>query len=122
MTEAVAQPDQPMTDGDLAAHLAQIAGRILIDVRDSGLFTAKALGNAGDQTANQFLVHGLREVRPDDGLLSEEMKNRWNFVSFLIYLYILYYNFLFLLLFSDEDFLVFLSSNLSIPLFQNILN
>lgn len=74
MTEAVAQPDQPMTDGDLAAHLAQIAGRILIDVRDSGLFTAKALGNAGDQTANQFLVHGLREVRPDDGLLSEEMK------------------------------------------------
>lgn len=74
MTEAVAQPDQPMTDGDLAAHLAQIAGRILIDVRDSGLFSAKALGKAGDQTANQFLVHGLREARPDDGLLSEEMK------------------------------------------------
>ena len=61
-------------DADLAAHLAQVAGRILLDVRDSGLFSDKALGKAGDQTANQFLVHALREVRPDDGLLSEEMR------------------------------------------------
>jgi hypothetical protein len=29
-------------------------------VRDSGLFSAKALGKAGDQTANQFLVHAMR--------------------------------------------------------------
>lgn len=61
-------------DGELAAHLAEIAGRILLDVRASGIFGAKALGKAGDQTANQFLVHALREARPDDGLLSEEMK------------------------------------------------
>ena len=63
-----------MTDADLAAHLAQVAGRLLLDVRDSGIFSPKALGKAGDQTANQFLVHAMREARPDDGLLSEEMK------------------------------------------------
>ncbi|WP_028056148.1 3'(2'),5'-bisphosphate nucleotidase CysQ [Sphingobium bisphenolivorans] len=64
-----------MSDADLAAHLAKVAGRILIEVRSSGLFSAKALGKAGDQTANQFLVHALREVRPEDGLLSEEEKD-----------------------------------------------
>lgn len=64
-----------MDDGDLAAHLAEVAGRILINVRQSGLFSPTALGKAGDQTANQFLVHALREVRPDDGLLSEEEKD-----------------------------------------------
>ena len=63
-----------MGDADLAAHLAETAGRILLAVRDSGVFSAKALGKAGDQTANQFLVHALREARPDDGLLSEEMQ------------------------------------------------
>jgi 3'(2'), 5'-bisphosphate nucleotidase len=63
-----------MTDADLAAHLAETAGRILIAVRDSAVFSPKALGKAGDQTANQFLVHALREARPEDGLLSEEMK------------------------------------------------
>lgn len=64
-----------MNDGDLAAHLAEIAGRILVEVRSSGLFSPKALGKAGDQTANQFLCHALREARPDDGLLSEEEKD-----------------------------------------------
>ncbi|MEC3909425.1 3'(2'),5'-bisphosphate nucleotidase CysQ [Sphingobium sp. CR2-8] len=64
-----------MTDGELAAHLAEVAGRILLEVRASGVFGAKALGKAGDQTANQFLVHALREARPDDGLLSEEEKD-----------------------------------------------
>ncbi|HKY82760.1 MAG TPA: 3'(2'),5'-bisphosphate nucleotidase CysQ [Sphingobium sp.] len=64
-----------MSDADLAAHLAEVAGRILLEVRASGLFSAKALGKAGDQTANQFLCHALREVRPEDGLLSEEEKD-----------------------------------------------
>ncbi len=62
------------TDAELAAHLAETAGRILLEVREAGVFSEKALGKAGDQTANQFLVHALREARPDDGLLSEEMK------------------------------------------------
>jgi 3'(2'), 5'-bisphosphate nucleotidase len=64
-----------MTDAELAAHLAECAGRILVEVRSSGLFEGKALGLAGDQVANQFLVHALRAVRPDDGLLSEESKD-----------------------------------------------
>jgi 3'(2'), 5'-bisphosphate nucleotidase len=64
-----------MTDAELAAHLAETAGRILLEVRASGMFSAKALGKAGDQTANQFLCHALREQRPDDGLLSEEEKD-----------------------------------------------
>lgn len=62
-------------DAALAAHLADMAGRILLAVRDSGVFSGKSLGKAGDQTANQFLVHALREQRPDDGLLSEEEKD-----------------------------------------------
>lgn len=64
-----------MSDAQLAAHLAEVAGRILIEVRDAGIFDAKALGRAGDQTANQFLVHALREARPGDGLLSEEERD-----------------------------------------------
>uniref|UniRef100_UPI0027381B1E inositol monophosphatase family protein n=1 Tax=Caulobacter sp. S45 TaxID=1641861 RepID=UPI0027381B1E len=63
-----------MTDPELAAHLAETTGRILLEVRASGVFSQKALGKAGDLTANQFLVHALREQRPEDGLLSEEMK------------------------------------------------
>jgi len=64
-----------MTDAELAAHLAECAGRILLEVRASGMFAGKSLGKAGDQTANQFLVHALREQRPEDGLLSEESKD-----------------------------------------------
>ncbi|GGB65552.1 3'(2'),5'-bisphosphate nucleotidase CysQ [Blastomonas aquatica] len=61
-----------LTDGELAAQLADAAGRILLQVRTSGLLSREVLGKAGDQTANQFLLHALRQQRPDDGLLSEE--------------------------------------------------
>ena len=64
-----------MNDSELAAHLAQSAGKLLLQVRASGVFSGKALGNAGDATANQFLVHAIRAQRPDDGVLSEEMKD-----------------------------------------------
>jgi 3'(2'), 5'-bisphosphate nucleotidase len=67
-------PEQ-MTDADLAAHLAEVCGKLLIDVRASGMLSLKALGKAGDATANQFLCHALREQRPNDGLLSEEEKD-----------------------------------------------
>lgn len=63
-----------MTDAELAAHLAETAGKLLLDVRASGLFEGKALGKQGDQIANHFLVAALGEQRPDDGLLSEERK------------------------------------------------
>ena len=62
-------------DADLAAGLAEVAGRLLLIVRDTGYVTGKALGKAGDATANQFLVHALLHQRPDDGLLSEESKD-----------------------------------------------
>ncbi|HQS71370.1 MAG: 3'(2'),5'-bisphosphate nucleotidase CysQ [Novosphingobium sp. 17-62-8] len=64
-----------MTDAALAAHLAEVAGKLLLTVRDSGMLSLKKLGKAGDATANQFLVHALLEQRPDDGLLSEEEKD-----------------------------------------------
>ena len=64
-----------MTDADLAAHLAADAGRILLQVRESGLHHGKELGRAGDAEANAVLVAALRELRPDDGLLSEEEKD-----------------------------------------------
>jgi 3'(2'), 5'-bisphosphate nucleotidase len=64
-----------VTDTELAAHLADVAGQILLTVRGSGLLSGKALGKAGDQTANQFLIHAIAAQRPDDGLLSEEEKD-----------------------------------------------
>jgi 3'(2'), 5'-bisphosphate nucleotidase len=64
-----------MTDAELAAHLAEEAGRILIEVRESGKHHGKDLGRAGDAEANALLVAALRELRPDDGLLSEEEKD-----------------------------------------------
>ncbi|KLE34682.1 3'(2'),5'-bisphosphate nucleotidase CysQ [Aurantiacibacter luteus] len=64
-----------LTDAELAAHLAEVAGRILLELRASGMFEGKALGKAGDETANQFLVHALTRQRPEDGLLSEESKD-----------------------------------------------
>lgn len=64
-----------LSDGELAARLAESAGRLLLAVRGSGLIEGKALGKAGDQTANQFLVAAIRAQRPGDGLLSEESKD-----------------------------------------------
>jgi 3'(2'), 5'-bisphosphate nucleotidase len=64
-----------MNDHELAAHLAQEAGRILLEIRDSRKHHGKELGRAGDREANALLVHALRELRPDDGLLSEEEKD-----------------------------------------------
>ena len=68
-----AAPGRALSDVDLAFRLADMAGKLLVSVRSAGLFDAKALGAAGDHTANAFLVHALRAFRPDDGLLSEEM-------------------------------------------------
>lgn len=64
-----------MNDAELAAHLAADAGRILLEVRESGRHHGKDLGRAGDAEANAVLVAALRELRPDDGLLSEEEKD-----------------------------------------------
>jgi 3'(2'), 5'-bisphosphate nucleotidase len=70
-----------MTDAELAAHLAEVAGQLLLTVRDSGVLSLKTLGKAGDATANQFIVHALREQRPDDAVLSEEEKDNLDRLS-----------------------------------------
>ncbi|MBX9898252.1 MAG: 3'(2'),5'-bisphosphate nucleotidase CysQ [Qipengyuania sp.] len=64
-----------MNDSELAAHLAENAGRILMQVRASGRHRGRELGRAGDAEANAVLVKALRELRPADGLLSEEERD-----------------------------------------------
>ena len=63
-----------MNDPGLAVHLAEVAGRIVVVVRNRGFFSPSCLGWAGENTANQFLVPALRDARPSDAILSEEMK------------------------------------------------
>jgi 3'(2'), 5'-bisphosphate nucleotidase len=64
-----------VTDAELAARLAEAAGRILLEVRASGMFEGKALGNAGDLVSNRFLIEALAAQRPDDAVLSEESRD-----------------------------------------------
>ncbi|MGX5711363.1 3'(2'),5'-bisphosphate nucleotidase CysQ [Sphingopyxis terrae subsp. ummariensis] len=66
-----------MTENDeqLAARLADAAGRILLDLRAAGDLAGKVLGQAGDEAANAMLCRELRAARPDDALLSEEEKD-----------------------------------------------
>ena len=64
-----------LSDVELARHIAETAGRILLDLQQSGLFEGKALGKAGDRTANAFIMEALAANRPDDAVLSEEEKD-----------------------------------------------
>src|SRR5690606_25850726 len=49
--------------------------KILLELQSSGLFEGKALGKAGDRTANAFIIEALGANRPDDAILSEEEAN-----------------------------------------------
>ena len=61
------------TDAELAADLAEEAGRLLLAVRDEiGHGFPPALGDAGDAQANALLLRRLRQERPRDSVLSEE--------------------------------------------------
>ncbi|HYP63617.1 MAG TPA: 3'(2'),5'-bisphosphate nucleotidase CysQ [Acidocella sp.] len=64
-----------MTDLELASHVATVAGKLLLELQQSGLFSEKALGKAGDRVANAFIIEALRQQRPEDGILSEEEKD-----------------------------------------------
>lgn len=59
-------------DHELAEALAQSAAALLQLVRAQALLDGKALGRAGDATANALLTAMLQAHRPDDGFLSEE--------------------------------------------------
>jgi 3'(2'), 5'-bisphosphate nucleotidase len=61
-----------MNDVELARHIADTAGRLLLELQASGLFSEKALGKAGDRVANAFIMEALKSQRPEDGVLSEE--------------------------------------------------
>lgn len=63
------------SDEQIAEILATEAGKILLDLQRSGNFTDKALGKAGDQAANEYLMAELASVRPNDTFLSEEEKD-----------------------------------------------
>ncbi len=61
------------TDAQLAADLAEEAGRLLLTVRaEVGHDFPPALGDAGDVRANELLLRRLRQERPGDAVLSEE--------------------------------------------------
>ncbi len=64
-----------MTDLELAAHIATVSGKLLLELQQSGLFSEKALGKAGDRVANGFIIEALKQQRPDDAILSEEEKD-----------------------------------------------
>jgi 3'(2'), 5'-bisphosphate nucleotidase len=60
------------SDDSLAAELAAAAGKTLLAVRASGLFTADELGETGDELSHVLLSRALDAHRPEDGMLSEE--------------------------------------------------
>ena len=64
-----------LSDAELAADLAEAAGRRLLDLRANGGLEGKALGEAGDRMANRYLLRRLAMERPGDGVLSEESKD-----------------------------------------------
>ncbi|MEO3759152.1 3'(2'),5'-bisphosphate nucleotidase CysQ [Mycobacterium sp. B14F4] len=62
-----------LTDAALAAEVAAEAGELLLKVREEvGFYDPYDLGDAGDMRANTLILQRLRELRPDDAVLSEE--------------------------------------------------
>jgi 3'(2'), 5'-bisphosphate nucleotidase len=72
--EAGAPPTSDPDDHELAAWLAETAGRRLLAVREEGL-TGRELKDAGDGAAHELLMALLAEHRPADVVLSEEGKD-----------------------------------------------
>ena len=68
------EPAAPPVDADdhvFAAWAAEQAGRLLLQVRESGL-EGRELKDAGDLASHEFLMKVIAEHRPDDAILSEE--------------------------------------------------
>lgn len=61
-----------MTDEELAADLADGAGRLLLELRDGPFASDPGLGAMADKSANSFILTALAEWRPGDAVLSEE--------------------------------------------------
>ncbi|NNU27888.1 inositol monophosphatase family protein [Isoptericola sediminis] len=79
-TPSPALPDPTTGDGELAAALAEKAGRVLLSLRADvdaagGEFDPRELKNAGDAAAQSWLAAALTHARPEDAVLSEEAKD-----------------------------------------------
>ena len=68
----MANSAQRLDDVLLARRLAREAGILLMNLRDGGAHEGRALGDAGDRQANDFLLKALALERPNDAVLSEE--------------------------------------------------
>jgi len=60
------------SDHELAARLAELAGRRLLEIRATSGLEGKELGKRGDHDSNELLLAELAAERPDDAVLSEE--------------------------------------------------
>ena len=61
-----------ISDSRLTNSLANGCGEILKGVRNGGLLRGLALGDAGDEAAQEWITRVISQHRPEDGLLSEE--------------------------------------------------
>ncbi|MDO5032695.1 3'(2'),5'-bisphosphate nucleotidase CysQ [Corynebacterium sp.] len=61
-----------ISDARLTNSLAEGCGKILKGVRNGGLLRGLALGDAGDEAAQEWITRVLAQHRPQDGVLSEE--------------------------------------------------
>ncbi|MEN2789543.1 3'(2'),5'-bisphosphate nucleotidase CysQ [Sphingomonas oligophenolica] len=61
-----------MDDENLAALIADTAGRVLQVLAASELWAGAAKGGAADRLSNQVILEALRTHRPEDAILSEE--------------------------------------------------
>ncbi|MFT3899197.1 MAG: 3'(2'),5'-bisphosphate nucleotidase CysQ [Gordonia sp. (in: high G+C Gram-positive bacteria)] len=64
-----------LSDAELAAQIAEGAGRILLGVRHGGLLDGRLIGDAGDQISQAWIGAALRRRRPKDAVLSEEAED-----------------------------------------------
>src|ERR1700722_16667996 len=74
--------DQPRDDAALAAHIAEQAGTLLLEIRAEAMGTGgtagstgvrdRGLGDDGDRRAHDLIAAALRAQRPGDAVLSEE--------------------------------------------------
>ena len=59
-------------DEELATRLASEAGTLLMGLRSGFEGERSALAKSGDRRAHEFLVSEIRQLRPDDAIVSEE--------------------------------------------------
>lgn len=64
--------DARMDDADLAASAAELAGKILLDLAQTALWTGAARGRVAELISNELILAAIRAHRPGEAILSEE--------------------------------------------------